>query len=194
MTGSSTIKNETKICKCGNTYTVYRRNGLPISKYCPKCTRERQYNKRRNASSSNTKPYAKSPLQNAKERADAYFSKYIRLYYADENGYVTCYTHKTKRSFHYSEVDNGHYISRKALSVRYDIRNCRPQCPFCNRGNYGEAKTFRERLIIEIGESEVLKLEAKAKQQQEESLAFYNTMSDKFRNLLNELKHTRGII
>lgn len=205
MTGSTQIKNDIKKCKCGATFIPIRRNGLPVSKYCPNCTRsikyekakkaqEKQRNKSKSTSSSKAKPYAKTPLQNARDRADAYFSKYIRLLYADDNGYLTCYTHKTPRPFHYSQVDNGHYISRKVLSVRYDIRNCRPQCVFCNRGNYGEEKTFRQRLIQEIGEQEVLKLEAKAKEQQKESIEFYNAMSDKYRILLRQLILEKNIL
>ena len=53
------------------------------------------------------------------------------------------------------KTDNGHYIGRGHWAVRYDERNTRPQCKFCNRHREGMKFEFEQKLIQEIGQSEV---------------------------------------
>lgn len=72
-----------------------------------------------------------------KKELDAIFSKYIRLSFADKDGFVICYT-CTKRFF-WRQIQNGHFIRRQYLATRFDKRNCRPQCVGCNI--FGDGKT-----------------------------------------------------
>lgn len=75
---------------------------------------------------------------------DAVFSRYIRLKYADSNGIVTCFTSGQKK--HWTLMQNGHFIPRSHLYLRWDERNCRPQTPSENELNSGNMKEYRKRL------------------------------------------------
>ena len=70
------------------------------------------------------------------KRLDTVFSEYIRKKNADSKGYVTCIT--SGRKFHYSEVDAGHFISRKEMSTRWHEDNVHPQSRYDNRYRYGK--------------------------------------------------------
>lgn len=60
-----------------------------------------------------------------KALADRVFSEYVRLYYADDYGYVRCIT--SGERMHRTKAQNGHFISRAVMRYRYDIQNCYPQ-------------------------------------------------------------------
>lgn len=64
-----------------------------------------------------------------------WFSRYIRLRDADENGYVTCCT--CNRPFFWNETDCGHY-SKRNKRHKYNEQNNHPQCHYCNRFLGGE--------------------------------------------------------
>ena len=70
------------------------------------------------------------------KRLDTVFSEYIRKKNADSKGYVTCIT--SGRKLHYSEVDAGHFISRKEMSTRWHEDNVHPQSRYDNRYRYGK--------------------------------------------------------
>ena len=76
--------------------------------------------------------------------ADAIFSQYIRLHYADENGMVKCYT--CSSVLFWKNIENGHFKKRGNLLLRLDERNCRPQCHPCNAGKDGNLGAYRANL------------------------------------------------
>lgn len=75
---------------------------------------------------------------------DAIFSKYIRHKYADKDGMVKCYTCPSIEPI--GMIQNGHYISRKHMYLRWDERNCRPQCDICNEKKRGNLAIYAKRL------------------------------------------------
>lgn len=78
-------------------------------------------------------------LQDLIKEADAVFSRWLRLSGADSDGNVSCYTCDVTK--HWTLQQNGHYIKRGNLFLRFDPRNCRVQCEGCNvykNGNYIE--------------------------------------------------------
>lgn len=89
-------------------------------------------------------------------KLDQEVSFYVRVHYMDGN-MISCFTCGNPHSF--EETDAGHYIPRKHLSVRFDLRNIRPQCRRCNRFGEGEHWTFRKNLVDQIGEESVRDLE-----------------------------------
>ena len=97
------------------------------------------------------KPTAKkAPTQaKLKKALDTVFSKYIRQKYADENGMVHCYTCPVVK--HWKEIQNGHFISRQYLIIRWDENNCRPQCVGDNIFGNGRVLDFEEKLKKELG-------------------------------------------
>ena len=78
---------------------------------------------------------------------DNAFSKYIRLRDADSNGLVRCCS--CGKVQHWKDVDCGHFVNRKHMSLRFSEINCNAQCRYCNRfdeGNLlGYAKFIEEK-------------------------------------------------
>jgi len=90
---------------------------------------------------------------------DRVFSIFIRMFYADENGFVSCYT--CDKEDHWKFMQNGHYISRANMNTRWDFENCRIQCAGCNVFRSGNYTEYSYRLLKEIGEDGMDKLMAK---------------------------------
>ena len=74
-------------------------------------------------------PRAKAKAK-AKEKAWRIFSKYIRLKYADRNGYVKCVT--CGKRDHYKNLHAGHFIDGRNNSILFNERLVFPQCFHCN--------------------------------------------------------------
>ena|ERR1700733_13425869 len=86
---------------------------------------------------------------------DAVFSRYIRMRDADKDGIAVCVTcgHKDK----YTQMHNGHFISRSHMYTRFSELNCACQCPDCNvrlRGNLVKFSQYLE--SIRPGAVEIL--------------------------------------
>ena len=82
-----------------------------------------------------------------KKKLDTVFSRYIRLSYADKNGYCKCYTCSTVK--HWKQIQNGHWIPRNILGSRFSENNCRPQCVGCNMYQKGKPDVFAVNLLNE---------------------------------------------
>jgi hypothetical protein len=80
---------------------------------------------------------------------DDLFSEYIRLRDSDTNGICTCISCGFKD--HWKDMDCGHYIVRKHMSLRFSERNCNAQCQNCNRFKYGNLKGYSMGLIRKYG-------------------------------------------
>ena len=82
---------------------------------------------------------AKKPWDNLCTLADDWFSRAVRLS-ASQEMFAPCFT--CHRSFDIRAMDCGHFMSRSRWALRYDLRNCRPQCTYCNRNRNGEGAKF----------------------------------------------------
>jgi len=82
----------------------------------------------------------KSKKQKLKEDAWSLFSLYIRLKYADRNGYVTCVTCGTTK--HYKEMQAGHFIDSRNNSVLFNEMLVHPQCYSCNCIKHGNKVAY----------------------------------------------------
>lgn len=90
--------------------------------------------------------------------ADAVFSQYMRLKYARPDGFVKCFTCDNVK--HYTLMQNGHFIKRGHLYLRWDERNCRPQCQRCNEIQSGNISVYTQKLNQESpGITEILQEE-----------------------------------
>lgn len=81
-----------------------------------------------------------------KKEADAWFSRRIRLQYADWKGDVKCYTCSTIKPW--KQMQCGHYIRRGVSLLRFEERNVRPQCSGCNMFNPARAYPIYSQNII----------------------------------------------
>jgi len=91
------------------------------------------------------------------KKLDTVFSQYIRRSNADNNGYCTCVT--CNKTFHWKEIQAGHFMSRKHYSIRWDERNVKPQCVACNVYRAGEQYKYSLFLGSEV--ANVLYLQSK---------------------------------
>ncbi len=94
-------------------------------------------------------PKLKNPtIAQLKRKLDEVFSLFIRAK-DSVNGYNRCITCGVRKLI--KELHCGHFISRTHLSLRWDERNCWPQCPACNLFHEGEKPTYALRLIEKYG-------------------------------------------
>lgn len=82
------------------------------------------------------------------EKLDKIFSQYIRLREA-KNGTTQCFTCGKIDSW--KSLQNGHFMSRKHYSTRWDEVNCQVQCSGCNVFRYGEQYIFSKNLDQKYG-------------------------------------------
>ena len=103
-------------------------------------------------------PKAKKPTRSKLvKKLDIVFSQYIRLSNADNNGYCTCVT--CNKTFHWKEIQAGHFMSRKHYSIRWSEENVKPQCVACNVYRAGEQYKYSLFLGSEV--ANVLYLQSK---------------------------------
>lgn len=96
--------------------------------------------------------------------------------------------------FHWTRIQNGHYMSRKYLSTRFDENNCRPQCVSCNVFQQGNIQLYRRNLIEEIGNEMVDAVEAKALAVTTKMASFeYKELYDHYRKEVERLKKEKGL-
>jgi len=91
-----------------------------------------------------TKKKTKSIAKLVEEAADL-LQKLVRLKDRDEDGYCQCRT--CKQFFHWTEMDGGHFISRKWTATKLLEENIHPQCKRCNgflRGNLIEYTRYMD--------------------------------------------------
>ena len=85
---------------------------------------------------------------------DAVFSQYIRI--KDSiNEIATCVTCGKKD--HWKKLQNGHFMSRRHYSTRWDENNVGVQCYGCNITSQGQQFLFAKYLGLELAEEMVLK-------------------------------------
>jgi len=79
---------------------------------------------------------------------DVLASRIVRLREADENGNLVCFC--CDKRIHWSMADCSHFISRKNLALRWDLKyNLRPSCKKCNQQEYGNLEPFADKLELE---------------------------------------------
>lgn len=130
----------------------------------------------------------KTPRQCAMDRADEWFSKYIRLKYSFESsGVLVCKCYTCGRVHGIKETENGHFQRRGYKTTRYHENDARPQCTQCNKWHSGEPEKFELNLIRDIGQDKVNELKKFAQERGEDSEQFYREQATKYRKLFKQL-------
>ena len=80
-----------------------------------------------------------------KAKLDSSFSELVRMTFADDQGRVTCIDGCGETGF-WRDFDCGHFVHRDKLPTRWDLDNCRPQNPHCNRRQDGKPYQFGQAL------------------------------------------------
>lgn len=140
----------------------------------------------------------KTGVQRARDRADTWFSRFIRLKYShlvyEINGearYCYCYTCGNPK--HIKAIDCGHYINREHMQVRYNSNNARPQCTLCNKYKSGRHTKFEQLLIDEIGQQPVDNLKKLALIKIPMSELELREISDYYRIKVKEIQNSFNI-
>jgi cytochrome b involved in lipid metabolism len=118
---------------------------------------------------------------------DAVFSKYIRTKHS-VNGFVECCT--CKRSYEIKKIQNGHFMSRKSYSTRWDEENCAPQCYGCNVMQQGQQFLFSKYIDEKYGEGYSQVLLIKSKQTAKFADFELQEMIDNYTKALKDLENS----
>jgi|TARA_R110000796_G_scaffold65936_1_gene152074 hypothetical protein len=131
-------------------------------------------------------------ISKLKKELDKWFSLYIRLRDATDEGLVQCFT-CNKVSHYKSGMQNGHFQSRKHLATRWDEENCQVQCVGCNMFKAGEQYKFSIALDSKYGEGTSEELERIARKTVKCSSWWYEEEVSYYKELVEKLKKEKGI-
>lgn len=123
------------------------------------------------------------------KKLDDIFSIFIRMAFSDSDGVAECYTCRTRHKW--QNLENGHFIGRQYTMLRWNRKNVRPQCHVCNGFNEGNKAEYRRRLVEDVGEQEVLWLEANKKKRRH-SRTELEMMIAHYNNVVTGLRAERG--
>lgn len=98
----------------------------------------------------------KMTLSKAKKKAWTQFSLYIRLRFADANGYTKCVTCGVMKS--YVDLQAGHFIGGRHTSILFDEMNCHSQCVGCNVFGRGMFSRYYEYMLKMYGQETINEL------------------------------------
>ena len=127
----------------------------------------------------------------AKKNADKWFSIYIRVRDADNNGMCRCCT--SDQVFHWKEIHCGHFMSRRFLSTRFDERNCASQSVYSNTYLQGEQYKFGQYIDKRWGEGTAQELMDKSRQLTKYTKQDYEDMVKDFRDMARSIAENKGI-
>jgi len=130
-------------------------------------------------------------ISKLKKELDKWFSLYIRLRDASDEGLVQCFT--SGRVYHYKEIHAGHFISRRCLATRWCEVNVQPQSAKDNLFGQGEQYKFGLRLDYKYGEGTAEELELKSRQTIKLSRVDYEDKISYYKDAVKNLKIEKGI-
>ena len=130
-------------------------------------------------------------ISKLKKELDKWFSLYIRLKDATDEGMVQCFT--SGRVYHYKSIHAGHFMSRKSLSTRWDETNVQPQSAADNLFGQGEQYKFGLALDAKYGEGTAEKLQFKSRQIKKFTRVDYQDLISYYKALVENLKEEKGI-
>ena len=133
----------------------------------------------------------KKTISKLKKELDKWFSLYIRLREATDEGMVQCFT--SGRIYHYKQMHAGHFMSRRYLATRFCEINVQAQTPADNLFGQGEQYKFGLNLDAKYGEGTAEELQYKARQTVKLSRVDYEEEISYYKNAVNNLKKQKGI-
>lgn len=175
---------------------------------CPKCNSDKRREKNSTLlgqSSFYKQKEAKKGLKSKKVKFNIYstnawrwFSRYVLLYYADDNLTVRCSTSGEILSITSRRCHCGHYLKTREgtstnYSVAFDFRNVAPQSLRDNRYMGGRQDKMRKWLVNRHGEEAIKELEIKKNQIYHLDKLSLDKISDEYKKKFNDLLLERGI-
>ena len=133
----------------------------------------------------------KKTISKLKKDLDKWFSLYIRLRDATDEGMVQCFT--SGRVYHYKKIHAGHFMSRRHLATRWCEINVQPQSAADNLFGQGEQYRFGLYLDGKYGEGTAEELQYKARTTVKLSRVDYEEKISYYKSLVKNLKEEKGI-
>ena len=130
-------------------------------------------------------------ISKLKKELDKWFSLYIRLRDATDEGMVQCFT--SGRVYHYKKIHAGHFMSRRHLSTRWCETNVQPQSAADNLFGQGEQFKFGLNLDSKFGEGTAEELQYKSRTTLKISRIEYEEKTSYYKSLVEKLKKEKGI-
>ena len=130
-------------------------------------------------------------ISKLKKELDKWFSLFIRLRDATDEGLVQCFT--SGRVYHYKNIHAGHFMSRKHLSTRWCDTNVQPQSVADNLFGQGEQYKFSVALDSKYGEGTAEELEVLARTIMKVSRIDYEEKISYYKEAVDKLKKDKGI-
>jgi hypothetical protein len=130
-------------------------------------------------------------ISKLKKELDKWFSLYIRLRDATNEGMVQCFT--SNRIYHYKNIHAGHFISRRHLATRWCETNVQPQSAADNLFGQGEQYKFGLNLDAKYGSGTAEELQFKARSTVKLSRIDYEEKITYYKDAVNNLKKEKGI-
>tara|TARA_R100001460_G_scaffold46316_2_gene83827 strand:- start:10716 stop:11120 length:405 start_codon:yes stop_codon:yes gene_type:complete len=130
-------------------------------------------------------------ISKLKKELDKWFSLYIRLREATDEGMVQCVT--SGRTYHYKKIHAGHFMSRRHLATRWCELNVAPQSAADNLFGQGEQYKFGLALDQKYGEGTAEELQFKARQTIKMTRSDYEEKISYYKSTVENLKKEKGI-
>ena len=130
-------------------------------------------------------------ISKLKKELDKWFSLFIRLRDATDEGLVQCFT--SGRVYHYKNIHAGHFISRKCLSTRWCEINVQPQSAADNLFGQGEQYKFGLQLDAKYGLGTAEELQIKSKQTLKLTRIDYEEKISYYKDAVENLKKEKQI-
>jgi len=130
-------------------------------------------------------------ISKLKKDLDKWFSLFIRLRDATDEGLVQCFT--SGRVYHYKSIHAGHFMSRKRLATRWCESNVQPQSAADNLFGQGEQYKFGLHLDAKYGEGTAEELQIKSRNTLKMSRADYEEKISYYKKTVENLKDEKGI-
>ncbi len=136
------------------------------------------------------KSKAKDSQRDARKKAKAaawkWFSEWIRLRDAGQDGRAQCIT--CQRSDHWRTMDAGHFLTRAKESTLFDERNVSCQCKGCNRFQGGKFYEHGHAVDRKFGPGTREALEKKASQVCKRTVNDYLFIADTYKRRVQWIK------
>ena len=131
-------------------------------------------------------------ISKLKKELDKWFSLFIRLRDATNEGLVQCFTCGCVKPYN-KGMQNGHFQSRRFMVTRYDEENCQPQCVGCNMFKSGEQYKFALALDAKYGEGTAEELEFLARTIVKFTRVDYEDNIRYYKSVVEKIKKDKGI-
>jgi hypothetical protein len=131
-------------------------------------------------------------ISKLKKELDKWFSLYIRLRDATNEGMVQCFT-CSKISNYKQGMQCGHFQSRRHHATRWNEQNCQVQCVKCNMFEQGEQFRFGLNIDIKYGAGTSQELQFLSKTSLKKVRFEYDNDIRYYKVIVENLKKEKGI-